>query len=73
MKPRIEASVESGGDPPSDSIKDHRHDVGREDLRRPYKSPNLAELGDIRDVTLGGSPGVGDSGPDPFNFKLPGT
>lgn len=30
--------------------------------RRPYKSPRLIDFGDVRDLTLGGSPGVGDSG-----------
>jgi hypothetical protein len=27
-----------------------------------YVSPRLIYLGDIRDLTLGGSPGIGDSG-----------
>lgn len=30
--------------------------------RRPYLSPRLVELGDLRSLTLGGSPGAGDSG-----------
>lgn len=30
--------------------------------RRPYESPRLVELGDLRSLTLGGSPGAGDSG-----------
>ena len=30
--------------------------------RRPYASPRLVELGDLRSLTLGGSPGAGDSG-----------
>lgn len=30
--------------------------------RRPYVSPRLVELGDLRSLTLGGSPGFGDSG-----------
>jgi hypothetical protein len=30
--------------------------------RRPYASPRLVELGDLRSLTLGGSPGFGDSG-----------
>lgn len=30
--------------------------------RRPYAAPRLVELGDLRSVTLGGSPGFGDSG-----------
>jgi len=30
--------------------------------RRPYVSPRLTDLGDLRSLTLGGSPGAGDSG-----------
>jgi hypothetical protein len=30
--------------------------------RKPYVPPRLQLLGDIRDLTMGGSPGVGDSG-----------
>jgi hypothetical protein len=30
--------------------------------RRPYASPRLVVLGDLRSLTLGGSPGAGDSG-----------
>jgi hypothetical protein len=30
--------------------------------RLPYATPHLRCFGDVRDVTLGGSPGVGDSG-----------
>lgn len=32
------------------------------ETRRPYVSPRLVELGDLRSLTLGGSPGFGDSG-----------
>jgi len=44
--------------------------------RRPYHSPCLTVLGDVRDLTLGGSPGVGDSGADalirqPAGFPSP--
>jgi hypothetical protein len=28
----------------------------------PYQSPRLSVLGDIRSLTCGGSPGIGDSG-----------
>lgn len=31
-------------------------------FRKPYHAPCLEELGDLRAVTLGGSPGSGDSG-----------
>ena len=30
--------------------------------KRPFVSPRLVELGDLRSLTLGGSPGAGDSG-----------
>ena len=30
--------------------------------RKPYRKPFVEELGDLRTVTLGGSPGAGDSG-----------
>lgn len=30
--------------------------------RKPYRQPVLRELGDVRGVTLGGSPGAGESG-----------
>jgi hypothetical protein len=30
--------------------------------RRSYVSPHLVELGDLRSLTLGGSPGANDSG-----------
>lgn len=30
--------------------------------RRTYSSPRLEPFGDIRGLTLGGSPGIGDSG-----------
>lgn len=31
-------------------------------VRRPYTAPRLASLGDLRDLTLGGSVGRADSG-----------
>ena len=41
--------------------------------RRPYRTPVLTRFGDLRDLTLGGSPGTGESGM-PFNFQpLGGT
>jgi len=30
--------------------------------KKPYQKPSLHACGDVRDVTMGGSPGVGDSG-----------
>ncbi len=31
-------------------------------IKKDYIKPQLTPLGDIRDVTMGGSPGTGDSG-----------
>ncbi len=31
-------------------------------LRLPYQTPRLTDLGELRDITLGASPGIGDSG-----------
>lgn len=41
--------------------------------RKPYVSPVLRPLGDVRSLTLGGSPGVNDSGPNFFTQKPPGA
>ena len=30
--------------------------------RKPYRKPQLEVLGDLRSLTLGGSPGIGESG-----------
>ena len=37
--------------------------------REPYLSPRITVFGKLCDLTLGGSPGIGDSG-DPLNFEL---
>lgn len=37
-------------------------DAGRQSSRRQYSAPKLYRYGDIREMTLGGSPGRGDSG-----------
>lgn len=34
----------------------------KETKKKQYTKPELKSLGDIRDVTMGGSPGIGDSG-----------
>lgn len=39
--------------------------------RKPYSAPKLELYGDIRSLTLGGSPGVGDSG-NQLNYQPPG-
>jgi hypothetical protein len=35
--------------------------------RPAYSPPRLVSLGDVRDLTLGGSPGFSDSSPQPEN------
>ena len=37
-------------------------DLELQTTRRPYRSPVFENLGDIRDITMGGSQGVGESG-----------
>lgn len=37
---------------------------------RPYQAPVLTRYGDVRGLTLGGSPGNQDSGGE-FNFNFP--
>lgn len=37
--------------------------------RKPYSAPELAIFGDVRDVTMGVSPGVGESG-NPVIFRI---
>ena len=41
--------------------------------RKPYRKPQLEELGDLRTLTLGGSPGIGDSGGGQFSEFPPGV
>lgn len=41
---------------------DSKMSGSRTEPRKPYRAPNLIELGDLRTLTLGGSPGAGDSG-----------
>ena len=33
----------------------------QETERKPYRSPKLKDLGELRGVTMGGSPGAGDT------------
>lgn len=39
--------------------------------KRPYAAPVLRSFGDVRSLTLGGSPGTGDSGGNPGALKSP--
>jgi len=46
-------------------MKQSKQSNKQQDIRqnkKTYKKPELTPLGDIRDVTMGGSPGFGDSG-----------
>ena len=43
----------------------------RRNAQKPYQSPQLIAYGDIRDITLGGSPGLGDSAGDPARTQNP--
>lgn len=37
--------------------------------KRPYQKPGLVAYGDVRDITLAGSPGGGESGPNVLTQK----
>lgn len=41
-------------------------------IRKVYAAPKLEELGDMRSLTLGGSPGTGDTGGTFGVRKIPG-
>jgi hypothetical protein len=43
---------------------------GKHRPRKPYHRPGLEKLGDLRTLTLGGSPGTGESGNMTRNPKL---
>ncbi len=45
------------------------HEVGVGAMRKPYDPPRLVRYGDVRDVTLGPSPGTGESG-NPLLFRV---
>lgn len=50
-----------------DSGPDRPGAPGREaPPRRPYSPPRLQIFGDVRSLTMGGSPGIGDSGSGSF-------
>ncbi|MFC1681760.1 hypothetical protein ACFL1S_08295 [Pseudomonadota bacterium] len=40
-------------------------------VRKPYSAPKLENLGDVRSMTFGGSPGFGDSGMNQM-IQIPG-
>ena len=47
---------------PLDSVASSKVEFAAGAGRRPYSKPGLADYGRLRDVTLGGSSQVGDSG-----------
>jgi len=49
--------------PPSDQAPDGAAGAASRPRRRPYVPPRLEVLGDIREITLGATFGVGDSTP----------
>ena len=44
--------------------------MNKNKTRKPYRKPQLEILGDLRTLTLGGSPGLNDSGSE-FTRKPP--
>ncbi|MCB1628644.1 MAG: lasso RiPP family leader peptide-containing protein [Xanthomonadales bacterium] len=46
----------------SQSISERSDQNATSPSKQPYETPELRSLGDVRDLTLGGSPGTGDSG-----------
>lgn len=53
-------------------MEDQKSQSRESGAKRPYETPRIIDRGDVRDVTLGGSPGVGDSGQANFDPPLPG-
>ena len=47
---------------PEDHSSPHADGTSKRPARAPYMAPRLENLGEIRELTLGGSPGAGDSG-----------
>jgi hypothetical protein len=48
--------------------KDGSERTDRRQLKAPYRKPVLTEYGDLREMTLGPSPGIGESG-NPAVFR----
>lgn len=53
--------------------RDDRSAAAISPARGRYEAPNLTVLGDVRDLTLGGSPGDTESGMSGFTHKPTGT
>lgn len=54
--------------PKIDTLEEGRDNGRPRRARRDYRPPQLVEFGDVRDVVLGITPGIGDSG-NPTLFK----
>jgi hypothetical protein len=46
-----------------------RPGFGETFARRPYEAPTVVDLGDVRDVILGGTQGIVESGGEPVTFR----
>lgn len=57
--------VLSDSAPPASEKGLRQHDEGK----KPYRRPRLQAYGDLRDLTLGPSPGIGESG-NPAIFRV---
>ncbi|MCL4825674.1 MAG: lasso RiPP family leader peptide-containing protein [Anaerolineales bacterium] len=57
---------------PDANLNEKDRNVSGVVARRRYRKPLLERLGELRALTLGGSPGVGDS-VDPLNRRPPNT
>lgn len=58
-------SMIKNGDSMSASNKDAANACEKKEVSYEYETPKLIHYGDVRDVTLGGSLGIGESGSTP--------
>ena len=70
-KARAEIMSDDKEPPSTDQQKTSTTDIPSGKRRRPYSSPRLETYGDIRTLTTGGSPGIGDSGSATTRRPLP--
>ncbi|MEO6325463.1 MAG: lasso RiPP family leader peptide-containing protein [Thermoanaerobaculia bacterium] len=62
--------MKSADNMPSESPK-HEENPEGDSRKRPYSAPTLVSYGRLRDVTMGGSAGAGDSGMTSTTKKRP--
>ena len=56
----------------STPMQQYKEEEGQEGLHKVYRKPELNVLGDLRSLTLGGSPGINDSGLSvPYDPPIP--